>query len=423
VPDLAQAIGYHRAGKFEEAERIAKGILQIDPGNVDVSHFLGDVAISYAERAEKLSQIGRYEEAIASYRQSLELAPGIVKAHNDCGNAFTMMERFDEAITCYQRAIELLPTYLPAHYNLASALHWGQGNCAEGIKSYRQALELMPDSARARMGYCMGQVPVVYEATDDVFASRKRYEKALGELEARLVLDSSERIAEAAEAVGIAQPFYLAYQGLNDRSLQARYGAIACSVMDAWSKCQNSAGGRSAKRDLGRPRIRVGMVSGQFRRHSVWDMIARGFAANLDRSRFEVFAYDMVPINDSSAVYADGRFDKVVRGPRSHMQWFDLISLDGPDVLIYPEVGMDISTTRLAATRIAPLQLAAWGHPVTTGLSTIDYFLSGELLEPPGAEAHYVEQLVLLPNLGSCFVPAHWVPANNVLESLDITEY
>jgi predicted O-linked N-acetylglucosamine transferase (SPINDLY family) len=53
----------------------------------------------------------------------------------------------------------------------------------------------------------------------------------------------------------------------------------------------------------------------------------------------------------------------------------------------------------LAGLRLAPVQCAAWGHPVTSGLPTIDYFLSSELMEPENADEHYTEQLIRLPNL------------------------
>jgi predicted O-linked N-acetylglucosamine transferase (SPINDLY family) len=51
---------------------------------------------------------------------------------------------------------------------------------------------------------------------------------------------------------------------------------------------------------------------------------------------------------------------------------------------------------------LAPLQIAGWGHPVTTGLPTMDLFVSGELLEGPGAERNYREKLIRLPGTGVC---------------------
>jgi CRISPR-associated protein Csy1 len=74
---------------------------------------------------------------------------------------------------------------------------------------------------------------------------------------------------------------------------------------------------------------------------------------------------------------------------------------DALDILVYPELGMDATTFALAALRLAPVQCAGWGHPVTTGHATIDVFFSCAAMEPPGAEAHYTEHLVLLPGIGT----------------------
>ena len=76
-----------------------------------------------------------------------------------------------------------------------------------------------------------------------------------------------------------------------------------------------------------------------------------------------------------------------------------VIREDELDVLVYPSIGMEPVTLLLASLCLAPVQCAAWGHPVTTGLTTIDYFLSSELMEPEDGQAHYSEQLVRLPNL------------------------
>jgi protein O-GlcNAc transferase len=62
--------------------------------------------------------------------------------------------------------------------------------------------------------------------------------------------------------------------------------------------------------------------------------------------------------------------------------------------------------TQMAALRLAPIQCATWLHPVTSGMPTIDYFLSSEAMEPENAAEHYSEQLIRLPKLGmSCTKP------------------
>jgi predicted O-linked N-acetylglucosamine transferase (SPINDLY family) len=66
---------------------------------------------------------------------------------------------------------------------------------------------------------------------------------------------------------------------------------------------------------------------------------------------------------------------------------------------------MNTLTLRLAALRLAPIQCVSWGHPITSGLPTMDYFLSSEFMEAAGAEAHYTERLVRLPRLSTCYTP------------------
>src|SRR6185295_18926284 len=63
------------------------------------------------------------------------------------------------------------------------------------------------------------------------------------------------------------------------------------------------------------------------------------------------------------------------------------------------DIGMDPHTYSLALSRLAPVQCATVGHPVTSGLDTVDYYISSEDLETPGSEEHYCETLVRLKNL------------------------
>ncbi|MCA9052166.1 MAG: hypothetical protein KDA89_25695, partial [Planctomycetaceae bacterium] len=66
------------------------------------------------------------------------------------------------------------------------------------------------------------------------------------------------------------------------------------------------------------------------------------------------------------------------------------------DLLYFTDIGMDLASYFLAFSRLAPVQCMTWGHPVTSGLSTVDYFISSEALESVGSEGQYAEALVRL---------------------------
>ena len=62
--------------------------------------------------------------------------------------------------------------------------------------------------------------------------------------------------------------------------------------------------------------------------------------------------------------------------------------------MFYPDIGMSPYTYTLALKRLAPIQATSWGHPNTTGLNTIDYFLSSDSIEPDDCKDSYTEQLI-----------------------------
>ena len=74
-------------------------------------------------------------------------------------------------------------------------------------------------------------------------------------------------------------------------------------------------------------------------------------------------------------------------------------------MLLYLEIGMDGPSAQLAAQRLARVQCNSWGHPVTSGFPTLDYYLSGDLMEPRDGQDHYTERLIRLPNLFVYYEP------------------
>ena len=74
-------------------------------------------------------------------------------------------------------------------------------------------------------------------------------------------------------------------------------------------------------------------------------------------------------------------------------------------LIFFPEIGMNQKTLQLASMRIAKSQFTSWGHPETSGLPTIDYYLSASLLEDSNSANNYSEKLVCLDNMGCYFDP------------------
>jgi protein O-GlcNAc transferase len=151
-------------------------------------------------------------------------------------------------------------------------------------------------------------------------------------------------------------------------------------------------------------KIRVGFASAHLHTHSV-SKTHGGWITGLDRSRFVVFGYQFSPARDAASERIAASCDGFARGMADAASWRARILADAPHVLIYLDIGMEQTAVRLAALRLAPVQCTTWGHPDTSGLPTIDYYLSSEAMEPPDGDQHYTERLVRLPGLGIAYVP------------------
>ena len=259
---------------------------------------------------------------------------------------------------------------------------------------------------------------MVYDDAVEVDRCRASYAASLDALTQFFAGRGAETAAVDAEAVGTEQPFFLAYQGRDDRALAARYGAMIASVMATaypqWA--QPPAVAPPARGE----KIRIGIVSGHFCGHSVLKVPIWGWLALIDRTRFAVNGYHLGTRRDSETARVRRACDRFVQGPLSIAQWCETIRADAPHLVIFPEFGMDATTPQLAALRVAPIQCAGPGHPTTTGLPTIDYFLSSEMMEPADADTHYTERLVRLPNLGFAYVPPVIEPTPMRRESIGV---
>ncbi len=187
-------------------------------------------------------------------------------------------------------------------------------------------------------------------------------------------------------------PFFLAYQGMNDRDLMAGLAAIhrrATPTLDfAAPHCRDAAA-----RPPDEGPIRVGFLSAFFHRHTV-GKLNLGLVRGLARGRFSVTLLRFPGPDDPMSRAFHEAADRVVTLPRKLDEARRQVADERLDVLYYPEIGMDPLTYYLAFARLAPVQCVSWGHPVTSGIPTIDYFLSAAPMEPEDADDHYTERLV-----------------------------
>ncbi|MDR1728417.1 MAG: tetratricopeptide repeat protein [Acidobacteriota bacterium] len=413
----------------KESEKLYRRALKLEPERADAHNSLGLV----------LAALNRAEEAVAEYEEALRLKPDFLEARVNLvsaakalrdvqkvrdvgfkvleddpknvpmllalGDVYVGKDKYDEASVFYRQALTVAPDTWGAHFGLANTLHQ-QGRSAEARTYYREALRLAPESMMARLGSCIGQIPLLHRSTNELVQTREKYRK---ELEALCRDLGPEALADpamrenAAKMVGSRQPFFLAYQGENDRELQTMYGDLVSRVMAAYLP-------KYAKRPAmppvrpGEP-LRVGILSGYYYYHSNWKMPIKGWVEHLDREKFQLYGYYTGTREDAQTEAARQCFHRFREKVPTDREWCDTIRRDNLHILLVPEVGMDPMTVRLAAQRLAPVQCTSWGHPDTSGLPTVDYYLSSDLMEPEDGQDNYREKLMRLPNLSIHYEP------------------
>lgn len=408
-------------GQDETALESLRKAIAIKPNYVDAHYNLGS----------SLRTLGRNDEALKSFDRTLALRPTYFSAHTNRGLVFEALGRTDDALACFDKALAINPTFGEAIINrgrMLGSLHrydealetFAKGLAAnpnnadiyyiraklllelnrndDAAADLRKALSIRPDFTEARFAACFATLPILYADESQIARQRTEYEGQLRSLQAEVA--AGKITGDLNKALIAKQPFLLSYQGLNDADLQRLYGGMVSIAMQR----QFPQVALALPPAPGEP-IRVGIVSNFFHLHSNWKIPIKGWLSQLDRNRFKFFGYYLGKIKDPATDIAAALCERFVNRDLTVEGWRNEILADAPHVLIYPGLLMDGVSLQLAAQRLAPVQCNSWGHPETSGMSTLDYFLSSDLMEPPDADTHYTEKLIRLPNLSVYYEP------------------
>lgn len=325
-------------------------------------------------------QLGNAALAKDFLLRASQAAPKSAEILNLLGNVWQELGQTEEGSRTYERAIEVDPNFAPAYRNLGYMLkEQGYMDEARRVFDQSQAIE-HNDLIRILLATML---PPVYASHDELEETWARLERGVGEL-------VSDGVSVDTTRVIVPTMFYCAYFGRNDRAVQEQMAR----VYQRPQQCEFKLRRRGV-------RPRVGFLSKYFRDHTI-GRLNLGIVEQLSREKFEI------------VVIADRRNDPISQAfVRCAERFVDLppdpagaikaICEQDLDLLFFADVGMDPLTYTLSFNRMAGVQCATWGHPVTTGSAAIDYFLSSELLEAPEGDAYYSEKLVRLPNLSNYY--------------------
>lgn len=376
VADIARNLGatLQILQRVDDAIECYRRFLRQAPGSADIYYNLGNA----------LADTGVHAEAATCYQQALKLRPGWADAHVGLGHVLDEAGDLDRAALEYEKAAAADPSSMAAARSRAAA-YADQGRTEEARGCYSRALSIGQDPALRLQSAML--LPVIPDSPEDIGRWRARFEAEIDRLSADPPSLPTPPLSAA------ATNFYLSYHGLPNRELHAKVASLYASACPSllWRA------GTAPRSE----RIRVGFISRYLCNHSI-GKTTRGLVAKLSRERFEVTAIFVPPVPDdeiSRSIRASSDRSIVVPPTLDGAQ--RAIADLGLDVLFYQDIGMEPFTYFLAFSRLAPVQCVSFGHPDTTGIPAIDYFVSNDLFELGDAQAHYSERLFPLRELGT----------------------
>ncbi len=366
--DNTRALILNREGKTEEAESAWRALLSRHPRHADAWYNLGRL----------LLDIGRNEDAIEAFETALEIAPAWGNAFKNLGVGQFALGDHGAAERAYVKAIECDPRDAGSYVNLA-CLRQEADDFNGAMTLFRTVLDLGADDASLIRFALL--TPIFCDDANEIGAHRARVLENLAVLARR-----SLNLTDPSRALA-APAFYFAYQGLDDLEFQTALGKV---VARAWQPPPITTRYQQPHSP------RVVFVSAHFKQHTIGPLYAP-IIERLSRDGFELHVLSIGGHEDDIASRIAKGADRSVKvGADLNTARAALIEIDA-DVIFYCDVGMDPWTYYLASERLAPVQCVTWGHPVTTGLASVDYFVSSRLIEPPHGAAHYSEALESLP--------------------------
>jgi protein O-GlcNAc transferase len=365
------AVAYGSLERYDDALAILQRATELDPGHFAALKNLGDL----------LRHKGSLDQALACYGRAMDLDPEDAELHYVIGDACYKLSRLDEACASFLRAVDRDPQLANAYTYLGTISKF-KSEPAAAIAFYERALAIAPTNTLRYLSATV--LPIICSSTEEKYHYRNRLIAGIKSL-----LNQGFQLDPIVEDMPVT--FFLAYQGENDREVYELLGDLCAGASRDLTSSQGPrvSGGR----------IRVGFVSSHLNDHSV-GVLWRGLVANLDRTRFHVHVFSLSPQQDYVAEFLKNACESYVQLPVALSAAREQIAAECMDLLFYTDIGMDPAVYALASSRLAPVQCTSWGHPVTSGLRTIDYYISSDLLESAGAEQHYTEELVRLKSLG-----------------------
>jgi protein O-GlcNAc transferase len=346
---------------------------------------------AFRDRAGDAAAAERAFEAAQQIDSGREVVAGI--GYHFFARGIEYLNDFDHrpADRCLQLARRLMPQSAAPLEMLAFGGYLS-GDVAAARALYDRALEVATDAERGALeiNRLIDTLPQIGESPAELTEAR-----AWLDAEVDRLLAKPPRITDPVATIH-RTPFFLGYQGLNDRAANTRLADLFLRSSPEIGYVSPNATGRDNRAG---GRLKVGIVSGHLGRHSVGVWYRELMRLLIESDRFETVLFVYGDIVDARLKEAAEKRGAYVPLGDTLDEARAAIESRAPDLLMYVDVFLHTFLYFLAFSRLAPVQALLIGHPCTSGIPAIDYFVSNAFQDSEDAQEHYSERLVRLPQI------------------------
>ncbi|MDR3482814.1 MAG: tetratricopeptide repeat protein [Burkholderiaceae bacterium] len=438
----ALGAGRRRLAQIDDAAEAYRQAIALEPSYAQAWNNLGEWHLVK----------GRLEEALATFDKALGFEPNLMQALNNRVAVLYELGRFVQAEEAARNAIDIYPNEAALYANLAIVqLHGGKARLAS--HSFRKALECDPCCAEAQMGMAtllgdahrlgdmieyiereillkgesaqrLATLAVAQHAKGDWAATEATCKKVLdmqpGNISALITLAGcmsaradhlgAIRAQEKALEQNPQMPGIYSNLAFESTYLPHLSAAEVYKFHSDWAERFEKAGNfnpfpHDQSRQPDRP-LRIGYVSGDFNAHPV-GFLVRDVIRHHNRKQFSIYCYSMVRQSDDPvAAFIRDKADAWVEALfMSDDELAKQIHDDRIDILVDLSGHTAFSRLPVFARMPAPIQVSWLGYFHSTGLESIDYFITDPFTTPIDHEQLFSETPVWLPHSRFCYSP------------------
>lgn len=370
--------------------------------------------IELLREVERLKTSGRADLGVALYRDWLERNPSPLAyaVWFNLGVELASLKRAEEAIAAYRQALEIKADFIQARFNLGTQLEQ-LGSRQEALAEWRGILA----DHQAALVADQPMWVLTLNNLGRLLEIERQYPEAEAVLTQSLALDPQQPKAlqhwlhlrqkqcawpVCAELGGISTGYMIdSASGLSTLALTDDPAQQLAAAQRFVADRVQSFAPLSDHAGYGHRRLRIGYLSSDFCLHPVALLTAELFELH-DRERFAVHGFCWTR-DDGSALRR-----RIIASMDQFTQIADLddeaaarcIRAQEIDLLIDLQGLTSGARPNILARRPAPVQIAYLGFPGTSGQPAIEYVIADDYVLPPDEAVHYSETPLRLPH---CF--------------------